>query len=211
METSRIEALIAEHCNDDQAEGDLLELLSVVADRNGVTPVQEELAKGARFVLGYVEQVPYMLKVATTAAANVGLDTEMEHILGMVRSYWAQDLDVIPDHLGVIGLLDDAYCSLTSLQAVSDHYQLQTGKYLFPDDLTAANRMMRQIIGEPYITDLDRFVTNAIREAGVMQAMKALATPDKQHHFASQANIWNHGPVGEIDEDHLEGLGLSER
>ncbi|MBT8061530.1 MAG: DUF1232 domain-containing protein [Xanthomonadales bacterium] len=209
METSRIEALITEHCDDEQAEGDLLELLSVVADRNGADPGEKELKKGARFVLGYIKQVPYMLKVATTAADNVGLNAEMEHILEMVRSYWAQDLDVIPDHLGVIGLLDDAYCSLTSLQAVSDHYQLQTGKYLFPDDLTAANRMMRQIIGEPYITDLDRFVTNAIREAGVMQAMKALASPDKQQHFASQANIWNHGPVGEVARDHLAELGLN--
>jgi len=208
METSRIETLIAEHCNDDQAEGDLVELLSVVADRNGADPSDSELVKGAKFVLGYIRQVPYMLKVASTAAANVGLESAMEHILEMVRSYWAQDLDVIPDHLGVIGLLDDAYCSLTSLQAVSDHYQLQTGKYLFPDDLTAANRMMRQIIGEPYITDLDRFVTNAISEAGVMQAMKALASPGKQQHFASQANIWNHGPVGEIARDHLAELGL---
>ena len=208
METARIEALIAEHCGDDHAERDLFDLLAVVAERNGIQPDQHELERGARFVIGYVEQVPYMLKVANTAAANVGLDSEMEHILGMVRSYWAQDLDVIPDHLGVIGLLDDAYCSLTSLQAVSDHYQLQTGKFLFPDDLTTANRMMRKIIGEPYISDLDRFVTSAVKEAGVMQAVKSLANPDKQKNFGSQANIWNHGPVSQLPDDYLSGLGL---
>jgi hypothetical protein len=134
----------------------------------------------------------------------------MEQILDMVRSYWAQDLDVIPDHLGIIGLLDDAYCSLTSLQAVSDHYQLQTGKYLFPDDLSTANRLMRRIIGDPYVTDLDHFVTNAIKEAGIMQAVKALASPDKRTHFANQANIWNHGPAGNLPVDHLSGLGLKQ-
>jgi uncharacterized membrane protein YkvA (DUF1232 family) len=210
METSQIETLISEHCSDELAEGDLGELLAVVAERNGIQADQGELDRGARFVIGYVEQVPYMLKVASTAAANVGLDAEMELILEMVRSYWAQDLDVIPDHLGIIGLLDDAYCSLTSLQAVSDHYQLQTGKFLFPDDLTAANRLMRKIIGEPYISDLDRFVTNAIKEAGIMQAVKALASPDKQQHFASQANIWNHGPVTELPAGYLSGLGLDD-
>lgn len=210
METSQIEALIAEHCGDDHAGGDLADLLAVVAERNGIQADQQELERGSRFVIGYVEQVPYMLKVARTAATNVGLEAEMEQILEMVRSYWAQDLDVIPDHLGVIGLLDDAYCSLTSLQAVSDHYQLQTGKFLFPDDLTAANRMMRKIIGEPYISDLDRFVTNAIKEAGIMQAVKALASPDKQQHFASQANIWNHGPVSELPPGYLSGLGLDD-
>ena len=210
METSQIEALIGEHCGDEHAGRDLCELLAVVAERNGIQADEEELDKGSRFVIGYVEQVPYMLKVASTAAANVGLDSEMEQILEMVRSYWAQDLDFIPDHLGVIGLLDDAYCSLTSLQAVSDHYQLQTGKFLFPDDLTAANRMMRKIIGEPYISDLDRFVTNAIKEAGVMQAVKSLASPDKKHNFENQANIWNHGPVGELPPDYLSGLGLDD-
>lgn len=209
MKTAQIEALIAEHCGGDHAERDLFDLLAVIAERNGIQPDQQELQRGARFVIGYVEQVPYMLKVASTAAANVGLDSEMEHILEMVRSYWAQDLDVIPDRLGVIGLLDDAYCSLTSLQAVSDHYQLQTGKYLFPDDLTEANGMMRKIIGEPYISDLDRIVTSAVKEAGIMQAVKSLANPDKQQNFASQANIWNHGPVSQLPGDYLAGLGLT--
>ena len=210
METAQIEALIATHCGDDHAEKDLHELLAVIAERNGIVPDQEELERGARFVIAYVEQVPYMLTVAITAAQNVGLDSEMEQILGMVRSYWEQDLDVIPDHLGIIGLLDDAYCSLTSLQAVSDHYQLQTGKYLFPDDLTAANKVMRKVIGEPYIAELDHFVTTAVKEAGIMQAVKALASPDKQSHFARQSNIWNHGPAGKMPSAHLSGLGLSD-
>ena len=210
METSEIESLIAQHCSDEHAEQDLHDLLAVLSERNGVVPDQAELDRGSRFVLGYVEQVPYMLKVAITAAANVGLDSEMEHILDMVRSYWTLELDVIPDHLGVIGLLDDAYCSLSSLQAVSDHYQLQTGKYLFPDDLTAANKVMRKIIGNPYVTELDNYVTKAVKEAGVMQAVKALASPDKRSYFASQANIWNHGPAGEMPPDHLRGLGISD-
>lgn len=210
METSQIEALIALHCGSEHAEQELHDLLAVVAERNGVNPDEAELVRGARFVMGYIEQVPYMLKVATTAAAKVGLDSEMEHILDMVRSYWAQDLDVIPDHLGVIGLLDDAYCSLAALQAVSDHFQLQAGKFLFPEDLSSANKVMRKIIGDPYIHDLDRFVSNAVKEAGVMQAVKALASPEKQSHFANQSNIWNHGPAGEMPADHLAGLGLGD-
>jgi uncharacterized membrane protein YkvA (DUF1232 family) len=210
MDTSGIEQMIAAHCGDQQAARELYDLLAVVAERNGIEPDLDELERGARFVVGYIEQVPYMLKVAETAAANVGLEAEMERILEVVRSYWLQDHDVIPDHLGLIGLLDDAYCSLSSLQAVSDHFLLQTGKYLFPDDLTAANQVMRKIIGEPYVSDLDRFVTGTINEAGVMQAVKALAGPDKQQYFASQANIWNHGPAGEMPVDRLRGLGLLE-
>ena len=45
METSQIEALIAEHCGDEHAERDLHELLLVVADRNGREPDDAELHK----------------------------------------------------------------------------------------------------------------------------------------------------------------------
>ena len=210
MDTSQIESMISQMCSDQHAARDMHDLLAVVAERNHITPDEQELDRGAAFVIGYIEQVPYMLKVAMTAARTVGLEDIMERILERVRRYWMQDEDVIPDHLGIIGLLDDAYCSLATLQAVSDHYQLQTGKHLFPDDLTAANRMMRKIIGDPYSADLDAVVTNTLKEVDLMAAVKALASKDKQERFESNANIWNHGPAGEMPVDQLKGLGLSE-
>jgi len=158
LNTRTIESMIAELCAGMDTDPDLLDLLAAVAEQRGVEPSPEDLEHGARFVLAYVEQVPYMMKVAWTAASSVGLEKEMRSILEMVESYWAEGDDVIPDDLGAIGLLDDAYCSLTSLQAVSDHYQLQTGKHLFPNDLSEANRVMRRIIGEPYASELDRIV-----------------------------------------------------
>lgn len=210
MDTSSIDTMVKEICSDPLAARDLHDLLAVIAVRQGVEPDEKELERGTRFVIGYIEQVPYMLRVAITAAMNVGLEAEMSQIVDMVQSYWVQDEDVIPDSLGVIGLLDDAYCSLVTLQAVSDHYRLQTGKHMFPDDLTLANRVMRKIIGDPYVAELDRFVTNAIKDAGVMQAVKSMASEDKRRHLEARANIWNHGPAGEMPVDDLKGLGLAE-
>ena len=126
----------------------------------------------------------------------------------MVESYWLEGDDVIPDGLGVIGLLDDAYCSLTSLQAVSDHYQLQTGKHLFPSDLGAANNAMRRIIGEPYGSELDRIVIRTMKETGLIEAVKSLASEEKQLNFATNSTIWGHGPAGELGIAGLENLGL---
>lgn len=209
MNTAAIEQMVADVTGNPDAHDDLLDLLAAVAGRNAMTPQADQLRAGAQFVIGYLEQVPYMLKVALTAARTVGLEGEMHQVVAMVQSYWEQDEDIIPDHLGVIGLLDDAYCSLTTLQNFSDHYQLQTGKHMFPEDLTAANRVMREIIGEPYVGDLDRFVSQAIRESGVMLAVKALASADKQRHLAANANIWNHGPAGEMSVAQLSGLGLT--
>jgi uncharacterized membrane protein YkvA (DUF1232 family) len=151
-----------------------------------------------------------MMKVAWTAASNVGLQEEMRRILEMVESYWVEGDDLIPDGLGVIGLLDDAYCSLNSLQVVSDHYRLQTGKHLFPDDLTDANRAMRKIIGEPYASELDRIVIRAMKETGLIDAVTSLAEGEKRLNFASNSTIWSHGPAGRIDLDGLDRLGIRE-
>jgi uncharacterized membrane protein YkvA (DUF1232 family) len=210
LDTKPIEAMIAVSCAEAASEPELRDLLAVVAERLGVAASPEDLESGARFVLAYIEQVPYMMKVAWTAAANVGLEQEMRRVLAMVESYWVEGDDVIPDGLGVIGLLDDAYCSLTSLQAVSDHYRLQTGKHLFPDDLSDANRAMRRIIGEPYASELDRIVVRTMKDTGLLDALTALANEEKRLHLASNSTIWSHGPAGRIDLAALARLGIRE-
>lgn len=211
MDTTYIESMISQAVADDQAAGDLADLLAAVAERRGLEPEPSEIARGARFVLAYVELVPYMMKVARTAAHTVGLESAMERILDMAHSYWIEDDDVIPDELGVIGVLDDAYCSLTSLQMVSDHYRLLTGKHLFPDDLTGANVAMRHVIGEPYATELDRIVLRTVRETGLVESVKQLADDEKRINLSSDRTIWNHGPVGRIELEGLEALGLTAR
>jgi hypothetical protein len=200
--------MIAELCAGAGTDPELHDLLSAVAAQRGVEAAADDVERGARFVVAYIEQVPYMMKVAMTAAVNVGLEPEMRRILDMVESYWEEGDDVIPDGLGVIGLLDDAYCSLSSLQAVSDHYQLQTGKHLFPDDLSEANRAMRSIIGEPYASELDHMVIRTMKATGLIEAVKTLASEEKQLNFAANSTIWNHGPAGRAEIDDLAKLGI---
>jgi uncharacterized membrane protein YkvA (DUF1232 family) len=208
VDTSQIEALIARQCDEPHCRSELHDLLCVVAERHGSSAQEDALDNGIRFVLAYIRQVPYMMKVASTAAGNVGLEDEMTQILEMVQSYWLESDDVIPDEMGVIGLLDDAYCSLSSLQAVSDHYQLQSGKYLFPDNLSPANRVMRKIIGEPYATDLDRIVITTLQDTGLIETIKLFASEEKQLDFSRHSTIWNHGPAGNMELENLADLGL---
>ena len=208
MDTTPIETMISDLCADADTDPEVHELLASVADQRGIQPSRSDLERGARFVAAYIGQVPYMMKVAWTAARNVGLEAQMQRILEMVRSYWAEGDDVIPDDLGVIGLLDDAYCSLTSLQAASDHYRLQTGKHLFPDDLSQANQAMRRIIGEPYASELDRIVIRTMKETGLVDAVTGLASEEKRLNFAANSTIWSHGPAGHFELDDLAQLGV---
>ena len=208
MDTAQIQNIISNQFSDPQSVLDLQKLLKVVAERQGAQPNAMDLVHGSSFIYNYLEQVPYLLTVAWTSARNVGLETEVTSILKMVESYWIEDDDVIPDSLGIFGLLDDAYCSLLSMQTLSDIYRAQSGKHLFPDDLTAANMVMRKIIGEPYIAELDALVDKAIADAQVEDAVKWLTSPEKQQLLDSQATIWNHGPVSQLPVSQLSGLGL---
>jgi len=210
MDTVQIQKIISTQFTDPQSALDLQKLLKKVAEKRGARPSVKELAQGSSFIYNYLEQVPYLLTVAWTSARNVGLETEVTSILKMVESYWIEDDDVIPDNLGIFGLLDDAYCSLSSMQTLSDLYRMQSGKHLFPDDLSAANEVMRKIIGEPYISQLDELVGKAIEDAKVKEAVKWLASPERQQLLDNQATIWNHGPVSELPVSQLKGLGLIE-
>jgi uncharacterized membrane protein YkvA (DUF1232 family) len=209
METAKIQKIIDDQFADAKSAVDLHKLLTEIAEREGAHPNSIELAQGSSFIYNYIEQVPYLLTVAWTSARNVGLEAEIKSILEMVESYWIEDDDVIPDSLGIFGILDDAFCSLSSMQALSDLYRMQSGKYLFPDDLTSANKIMRKIIGEPFTTQLDEIVNKALADARVGEAVKLLASPEKQQLIDAQATIWNHGPVSELPVSHLKGLGLT--
>ncbi len=210
METAQVQKIITDQFADTRSVVDLRKLLKGVAERAGADPDELELAHGLSFIYNYIEQVPYLLTVAWTSAKNVGLETEVKHILEMVESYWIEGDDVIPDSLGIVGLLDDAYCSLSSMQTLSDLYRTQSGKHLFPDDLTAANKIMRKIIGEPYTSELDTIVSKAVADAHIKEAVELLASPEKQQLLDNQATIWNHGPVSELPVSQLSGLGLTE-
>ena len=210
MDTAQIQKIISDQFADPKSAMDLQKLLKVVAERQNAKPTAMDLAHGSSFICNYLEQVPYLLTVAWTSARNVGLETEVTSILKMVESYWIEDDDVIPDSIGIFGLLDDAYCSLLSMQTLSDMYRMQSGKHLFPDDLTAANKAMRKIIGEPYTSELDELVNEAIADAKVDEAVQWLASPEKQKLLDSEATIWNHGPVSQLPVSQLKGLGLVE-
>ena len=210
MDTDFIETMIKRLDDGAQPDPELLDLLAVLAERQGVDAGPDELLGAARFVTAYIGLVPYMMKIAWTSASNVGLEKEMECVLETAESYWREGDDVIPDELGVIGLMDDAYCSMTLLQAVSDNFRLLTGKHLFPDDLTAANQAMRQVIGEPYATELDRLVLRTVKETGLVESVRNLAEEKKRINLGSDSTIWNHGPVSRIAVRDLAALGITD-
>jgi len=192
MENHHIEAVIARIQQDDDGLDDICELLAAIAEREQRSVSDAALQQAAQLVADYIVQVPYVLQVASVAAEHANLSAPMEKILISLRRYWEHDEDLIPDNMGMLGLLDDAYCSRSAMQAISDQYRMLSGKHLFPFDMRAANQAVRKLLGEPYAADLDRHVMDTLNAAGIMPALHKLADGQKKIDLESASSLWHH-------------------
>jgi hypothetical protein len=82
----------------------------------------------------------------------------MGQMLQELESYWFETNDLVPDHLGLLGLIDDAYATLFLLQGPSDYCQATFGRPLLVQNMTSANQAIRGLIGEPVVSILDQHV-----------------------------------------------------
>ena len=192
MDKHHIESVIEKIQQDDGCLDDICELLAAIAEREQRSPSADELQQAAGMVSDYILQVPYVLQVASVAAEHAGLSEPMELILDSLRRYWEHDEDLIPDNMGMLGLLDDAYCSRSAMQAISDQYRMLSGKHLFPFDMRTANQAVRKILGEPYAADLDRYVVDTLNAAGIIPALHKLADGQKKLDLEAASTLWHH-------------------
>ncbi len=122
----------------------------------------KELDALAHVALDCVRAVPKLLSALENAARQQKVLKEVQPLLDRCEAYWFEGQDLIPDHLGLLGFMDDAYYVLSVFSAVSDWFR-KRGSELFPSSLARARRVLRQLIGNPYVTKLDTFTAAAVR------------------------------------------------
>lgn len=169
-----MERQISEALADEAETGRLAHALRETAARQGRVPSEGELAGAVEFVAEYVRQVPVYMQAGLEAGMRAGVGDSMRSVLADAKAYWAMSMDIIPDQLGLLGVLDDAYCAMTLIQGVSDRYTAETGIRFFPEDLAVANRAIRQLIGEPQASQLDMYVGGRLESDPMLQAVRAL-------------------------------------
>jgi hypothetical protein len=114
------------------------------------------------FIQAYIQRTPDLLDAAHAAASAAGVGPGMQPIFNAALKYWEEPADLVPDDLGLLGLLDDAYLSLRLLESVSLVQKAKTGRPLLSVDLEVVNRRARQLLGEPTATRLDELVERTL-------------------------------------------------
>ena len=212
MDVDTVEAQIEEAVSDEARSGRLRRALKDHAEARGQVVNDADLSQAVNFVVDYVRHVPGLMRDGMETARIAGLESEMASVLEAAASYWAMSEDMIPDRLGLLGVLDDAYCSLTLMQSLSDRHEAETGRRLFSPDLEAANQAMRRLIGEPIASQLDMYVGTEHQADPMMQMVRALRAVSGEGdglRLPADPGIWNESDVAAVVRRHLGSLGLA--
>ncbi|VVO13089.1 hypothetical protein [Pseudomonas fluorescens] len=123
-------------------------------------------AKGVltRFVTAYIEQVPDLLDAANEVAREAGIEDQIKPVLKIAEQFFIQPPAIMEGHTGLDGLLDEAYLALRLVEEVNDLYIKHFGQPLIPLDMTVANLITHQLIGEAFANQLDEAVHHAVDE-----------------------------------------------
>ncbi len=212
MALKALESMILDALADEQGTGRLANALRERAATHGRSPGDEEVRGAVEFVVEYVEHVPAYLRDGLEAARLAGREAEMSEVIREATEYWLTESDIIPDRLGLLGILDDAYYSLTLMQAVSDRHEDEIGRPLFSRNLKAANASIRNLIGEPAASQIDMFVGTRLDADPMAQMVRAL-TAMSSHRGAfpipQRDHIWGERSTEDVVRARLGGLGLA--
>jgi hypothetical protein len=197
---------------DEEVSGRLRRALREHAVRHGRVAGERELDRAVEFVVDYVRHVPALMRDGLESATIAGLEREMGEVLEEAASYWAMEEDIIPDRLGLLGVLDDAYCSLTLMQSISDRHEVETGRRLFSPDLRSANEAVRKLVGEPLASRLDMYVGSRLDADPMLQMVRALTSLDRDGgglSLSAPGPIWGDASVEDVVRTRLGDVGLA--
>ncbi|WP_260962479.1 hypothetical protein [Pseudomonas citri] len=118
----------------------------------------------ARFVCAYIDEVPDLLDAANEVAREAGIESQIKPVLKIAEQYFLQPPAIMVGHVGHVGLLDEAYLAHRFVEEVNDLYIKHFGQPLIPLDMTVANLIAHQLIGEEFANQLDEVVHHAFDE-----------------------------------------------
>ena len=115
-----------------------------------------------RFVTAYVDLVPDLLDAANDVAREAGIESQVKPVLKIAEQFFLQPPAILAGHIGLDGLLDEAYLAHRLVEEVNDLYIKHFGQPLIPADTTVANLIAHQLIGETFANQLDEAVHHAV-------------------------------------------------
>lgn len=166
MDTTSINEMIETALAIEAKEGHLANYLQDRAAERGLALGHRQRLEAIELFEGYVRSVPELLSAASASSLGTPVEDTMGQVIRSAVAYWDEPDDLIPNELGLLGLLDDAYFTLRILQLVSDRLRAESGHALVEDKLAPLEAVVRDILGD-LAQVLDELVELAMANAAV--------------------------------------------
>ncbi len=135
----------------------------------------EALADRAVAVLReFVLDAPKVIEATLQAAGEAGVLDRVEPIFETALQYTQEEMDFIPDSLGLAGVLDDAYLIYGLMQEISERHRALAGKTLLPSGTFAIMQDIKRIIGDPTATRLEMAIVAFARRQNVKDTIEQI-------------------------------------
>jgi uncharacterized membrane protein YkvA (DUF1232 family) len=192
-------------------------LVRMVQNNPNLTSVQRRealsgLPSFTAALIDQIERIPDLFDALLSGSRDTGTHYAQiaEQLVVALGCYWAEPDDVLPDHLGMIGVLDDAYCSFASLDRLSKASAMN-GQTLLPD-LAPVAQTFRTLVGEPAASQLDALVENGMRKpewTGFLQLISRMVSLMPAASMNSERHpIWGNMTTNQIVDHRVKSLGI---
>jgi uncharacterized membrane protein YkvA (DUF1232 family) len=209
MKTEQIRRLINEGKQIERQQGLLRQGVIGLANLNGTSLTEQQVQDAIAFITEYIEHAPALIDMIEQSAAAAGQSSVVQPIVGAAEDYFLSPHDLIPDHFGLLGLVDDAYLTHSLIQAMADKHETQTGQRLFPVDMHQMNAFFRNLVGEPFATMLDNHVATTLNGPSIEQNLQQFLGAMSQLNLAAGPDpIWGNASAAEIADVRLGAMGV---
>jgi uncharacterized membrane protein YkvA (DUF1232 family) len=207
MRTAEIRKQIKAAMDHERRTNGLRGILKQLANSRGSSPTARELDEALGFIREYIEHVPASMEAIAAAAPKIGGQAQLQHLLSAAEQYWFAGFDIIPDHVGLTGLLDDAYYVLCLMLGISEDYRQRTGTSLLSPNIAQANVVMRAVIGEPHASLLDAAIATAQQGPALQNLFNQIVRGIGQPMNVPDP-IWGNASIDEIVNARMGAMGF---
>lgn len=146
------------------------------------------------FVLKYIEHAPKYLTVMVKASIEARMQEWIFPVIKLTEDFFLHPPSVVGQEKSLTRLMESAYLAHRLIEEINDRYFLEAGQVLIPVDMTTANLIIHQLIGEPFSNQLDvlcvELANDLITSRRKKIAQQTVGIPPEKQRLWIQA--WQH-------------------
>lgn len=136
--------------------------------------IQTFADKAVAGVREFVVSAPTVIEATLQAAEEAGVLERVQPIFETALQYTEEELDFIPDSLGLAGLMDDAYLIYGLMQEISERHRVLVGTSLLPAVTFSIMQDIKRMIGDPTATRLEMAIVAFARRQNVRETIEQI-------------------------------------